>query len=81
MTKQNKNARNIAAAKAITSLHKNGGKGPAKTTPKHGKRFGYRDNPETLKRIAELAKAASTAAAKEKTSGKKILAEAGGASA
>ncbi|MCB4344850.1 hypothetical protein LA345_13100 [Burkholderia vietnamiensis] len=38
MSRQSKNRQRIAAAKAITQLHKNGSKGPAQTTPKHGKK-------------------------------------------
>lgn len=37
MSRQSKNARNLARAKQITGMHKNGEKGPAKTSPKHGK--------------------------------------------
>jgi hypothetical protein len=79
MTKQRKNERNRARAASITTLHKNGDKGPAKTSPQHGKRWGYRTNPEVQKRIAEMLKA-TTAASKEKTSGRKILEKAGAAS-
>lgn len=80
MSRNSKNARNLAKARDIAKLHKNGEKGPAKTTPLHGKKWGYRDNPEVQKRIAELLKASSVEEAKEKTAGKKILRKAGGAS-
>lgn len=78
MSKNSKNARNIVKARSIALMHKNGEKGPAKTTPKHGKKWGYRDNPEVAKRIAEMLKAENGPS--EKTAGKKILAKAGGAS-
>lgn len=78
MTKQRKNEKNAARAKAITALHLQGEKGPARTTALHGKRHGYRDNPETLKRIAEMQKAKEPQG--EKTAGKKILRGAGRAS-
>lgn len=80
MSRQSKNARNKAKAKEITSLHANGGKGPAKTMPNHGKKWTYRQNPDVKKRLDEQAKAAGPVSAKDKTSGKKILAKAGGAS-
>lgn len=78
MSKNSKNATRKAQAKAITALHLKGEKGPAKTVSKHEKKWGYRDNPEVAKRIAELVKAANEGA--EKTSGKKILRGAGKAS-
>lgn len=37
MSRQSKNARNLARARQISAMHKNGEKGPAKTTPQHGK--------------------------------------------
>jgi hypothetical protein len=77
MTRQSKNARNIARRKAITAMHKNGEKGPARTTPKHGKRVTYRTNPATQKALAEILKGT---APKEKTSGREILRKAGKAS-
>jgi hypothetical protein len=79
MTRQSKNARILAKARDITKLHQNGEKGPARTTPVHGKKWGYRNNPEVLKRIAEAVKAANEDAAgvREKTAGKKILRSAG----
>lgn len=78
MSHNSKNARNLERARGFTALHKSGGKGPAKTTPKHTKRVTYRTNPETQKRLAEQLKA--TRAVEERTSGKKILEGAGGAS-
>lgn len=57
MTAQSKNARKLAKAREITRMHLQGEKGPAKTTPQHGKRWTYRTNPEIAKRIAEAAKA------------------------
>lgn len=80
MTKQAKNARNLAKARQITAMHKNGEKGPARTTPAHGKKWGYRDNPEVLKRIAEALKASAgedSGGKTEKTAGKRILRGAG----
>lgn len=78
MSRQSKNAKNAARARAITAMHKNGEKGPSRTTPAHGKKWGYRDNPEVLKRIAEALKASQPQ--EEKTAGKKILRGAGKAS-
>jgi len=78
MSKNNKNARNLERARQFSKQRKEGNKGPSKTTPQHNKKWGYRDNPEVAKRIAEQLKA--TQAANEKTSGKKILENAGGAS-
>jgi hypothetical protein len=79
MSRNSKNARNLAKARQISAMHKNGEKGPARTAPQHGKKWGYRDNPEVLKRIAEMLKATSEqdAAKTEKTSGKRILRGAG----
>lgn len=76
MSRQSKNARNLARAKQITAMHKNGEKGPARTSPAHGKKWGYRDNPEIAKRIAEATKSAV-----KQTAAQKILEGAGAASA
>lgn len=57
MTAQSKNARKLAKAREITRMHKNGEKGPSRTTAVHGKRWTYRNNPEVQKRIAEMLKA------------------------
>ena len=38
MSRQSKNARNLAKARQVSAMHKNGEKGPAKTTPLHGKK-------------------------------------------
>lgn len=86
MSRNSKNATRMAQAKAISKLHQSGGKGPAKTTPKHGKRWTYRSNSEIQKRIVEQQKAANagqmTVRGKiAKTSGAAILAQAGAASA
>jgi hypothetical protein len=78
MSRNSKNARNLAKARDISKMHANGEKGPARTSPQHGKKWGYRDSPEVAKRIAEMVKATQEA---EKTSGKKILRGAGKASA
>ena len=82
MTKQRKNEKKAVLAKAITAMHLQGEKGPAKTTPLHGKKWGYRSNPEVAKRIAEMSKAPAedSSGVHEKTSGKKILRSAGRAS-
>jgi hypothetical protein len=80
MSRNSKNARNLAKAKSISLMHKNGEKGPKATTPLHGKKWGYRNNPEVLKRIAEQLKATHAEEKAEKTSGKKILRKAGSAS-
>lgn len=76
MTKQRKNEKNRAAAAVITAMHLKGEKGPARTQPQHGKRHGYRTNPDTLKRVAEMLKATKA----ELTGGQAILAKAGSAS-
>ncbi len=65
MSSQSKNARKLAKAREITRMHKNGEKGPAQTTPLHGKRWGYRTNPEIQKRIAEAMKASNEANTKK----------------
>lgn len=78
MSKNSKNAQRLVKAREMSKLRKEGNKGPARTTPKHEKRWGYRDNPEVAKRKAEMLKA--TQEPKDKTAGKKILAGAGGAS-
>ena len=38
MSRNNKNAQRIRAAKEMSALRKSGGKGPSSTTPKHGKK-------------------------------------------
>lgn len=78
MSKNSKNARVLAKARDISKLHANGEKGPTRTTPLHGKEWGYRNNPEVLKRIAEALKASQPK--EEKTAGKRILRGAGKAS-
>lgn len=77
MSRANKNARNRARAKVITAMHQRGEKGPAKTQPKHNKRWTYRTNPQLAKMRAEALKATSGFEAPEKTSGKEILRKAG----
>ena len=37
MSRNSKTATRLIAAREMSSLHKNGGKGPAKTVAKHGK--------------------------------------------
>ncbi len=81
MSRQSKNARNRERAAQITLLHKAGSKAAKKTTPLHGKRFTYRNNPEVQRRTAERIRAtSSTALDRPKTSGRAILEKAGGAS-
>lgn len=81
MSRNSKNAKLHAKAREMSALHLKGEKGPSKTTPLHNKRWGYRDNPEVLKRIAEANKAANAEPGKgERTAKSKILAKAGGAS-
>jgi hypothetical protein len=77
MSRQSKNAKNIARRKMYTAMHLKGEKGPSRTTPLHGKRWTYRSNPEVAKRNAEAAKAAAPQA----RGGKKILEGAGSAAA
>lgn len=38
MSRNSKNAKQHAAAKQISEMHKNGNKGPAQTAAKHGKK-------------------------------------------
>jgi hypothetical protein len=38
MSRNNKNAKRIAAAREMSNVRKNGGSGPKKTTPLHGKK-------------------------------------------
>lgn len=77
MSKNSKNYQRLIKAREVAKMHLNGDKGPSQTNPQHGKKWGYRTNPEMQKRIAEMTKAANEQA---KTAGKKILANAGGAS-
>ena len=59
MTAQSKNARKLAKAREISRMHKNGEKGPSRTTPLHGKRWTFRSNPEIQKRVAEMLKSSN----------------------
>jgi hypothetical protein len=77
VSRQSKNARNKERAKAYTKMHLNGEKGPAKTVPKHGKKWTYRQNPTAMKALAEKLK--SSTPGTTKTAGAEILAKAGGA--
>lgn len=79
MSRQSKNAKNLARARDFSKQRTSGSAGPAKTAPKHGKRWTYRSNPEIQKRIAELT-AASKAGQKPAGRGaaaKRILKGAG----
>lgn len=78
MSRQSKNARNLARAKQYSEMRKKGESGASKTTPCHGKKWTYRNNPDAMKRLAEATKALATPTGK--TAGKEILAKAGGAS-
>jgi hypothetical protein len=80
MSRNSKGYRTVARRKANTLARKNGNPGPAKTMPQHGKRWTYRHNPEVAKRVAEMIKATAVADRQAKTSGKALLAKAGGAS-
>jgi hypothetical protein len=79
MSRNSKNATRYEQAKVITMMHQKGEKGPSRTATKHEKRWGYRSNPEVLKRQQEAHKAAA-AEHQKKTSGAKILKDAGKAS-
>lgn len=79
MSRNNKNATRKAQAKAFSETRKNGGRSAAKTTPLHGKRWGYRTNPETIKRLAEATK--TLASVKKGTAAEEILSKAGKAAA
>ena len=78
MSRNSKNARNLAMARQHSANRKSGGRGPSKTSPQHGKRWGYRTNPETQKRLAEVMKAVD-GPKRGRTSGRQILEKAGGA--
>lgn len=78
MTRQNKNIKNRARAKAITAMHLKGEKGPSSTQPKHGKKHTYRGNPALMKSLAEFTRGPDT---KPKNALKKVLENAGGAAA
>ena len=77
MSRNNKNATRKAQAKAFSETRKSGGRSASKTIPKHGKRWGYRTNPEAQKRLAEFIK--STSVDDKKSGGRAILEKAGGA--
>lgn len=81
MTAQSKNSRKIAKRKEITRMHLAGEKGPAKTTPQHNKKWTYRSNPVLMKSLDEFVKGPQEKPTRGpgKTSGKDILANAGGA--
>lgn len=80
MSRNSKNARNLARARQISAMRKNGEKGPSKTTPQHNKRWGYRTNPDAQKRLAEAVKAMGAGSGRGgRTSGRQILEKAGGA--
>lgn len=80
MSRQSKNAINLSRAKRISEMHLKGEKGPSSTAPLHNKRWGYRSNPENIKRWAEATKAVAAERGRAaKTSGKAILAKSGAA--
>jgi hypothetical protein len=74
MSRNSKNARNLAKARQISEMRKKGDGGAAKTVPTHGKRWTYRHNPEIQKRLAEAVKGMAEA---KLTAAEKILARAG----
>jgi hypothetical protein len=78
MSRNSKTTRNLEQAKQITSLHLRGEKGAARTTPVHGKRHTYRNNPEAMKRLDEFMNGGKSSK-NDRTSGKKILEKAGSA--
>ena len=78
MSRQSKNARNLAKARDITKMHLSGEKGPSRTTPSLGKKWTYRSNPAAMKALAEFLKGSEPV--QEKTAGKAILRKAGKAS-
>lgn len=82
MSRNSKNARLIREAREMSKARQNGSPGPAQTTPKHGKKCGYRTNPAAIKALAEFLKGKSEEkqASGEKTAGKAILRKAGKAS-
>jgi hypothetical protein len=57
MSRQSKEAKKKIIAKQYTAIRKGGGKGPAATVPKHGKRWTYRNNEKTTAAREEAAKA------------------------
>lgn len=57
MSRNSKNAKNMARARMYSEMRKKGESGPKATQPKHGKKHTYRTNPETSKRLAEAVKA------------------------
>lgn len=79
MSRNNKNATRIEQARAMSKMRQAGNKGASATTPTHGKRFTYRNNPEILKRLADMKTTSDNRSSRGRTSGKKILESAGGA--
>lgn len=77
MSRQSKQARNQVQAKAASKQRQNGTPGPAKTTPKHGKRWTYRTNPEIQKRLAEMFGTVAKGNTRGTRGGKKVLEGAG----
>ena len=57
MSRQSKGRRNLLAARAFSKARQSGSKGPAKTTPKHGKRKRTPANMRAADRPAGWAKA------------------------
>jgi hypothetical protein len=56
MSRQSKNAKRLAAAREMSKIRKNGGKGPAKTIPVHGKKKTRWNSDETKKARMEVLK-------------------------
>lgn len=56
MSRNSKNARNLARARMYSEMRKKGEKGPSATQPKHGKKHTYRSNPVLMKSLDEFVK-------------------------
>jgi hypothetical protein len=56
MSRNSKNARNLARARMFSEMRKKGEKGPSSTQPKHGKKHTYRSNPTLMKSLDEFVK-------------------------
>lgn len=70
MSRNNKNAKRIAEAKEMGKVRKGGGKGPAKTTPKHNKvNVKWKSNDVSAARVAILTKTKDTKTVLEKLKG------------
>lgn len=68
MSRQSKAAKRKISAQQITALHKSGQRGPARTTPKHGKVMTMRE----VERRTRLANAEKAAAQAEREAAKAV---------